>query len=136
MAVKLRLQRFGKKKQPIYKIVAADSRAKRNGKYIEVVGQYNPNVANIVTFKDERIYYWLGSGAQPTDTVKNLLQKKGLWMRWALKKQKRDDSFVEQKMQMWQMQQELKIKKAEDKKARRKAKKKADANKPAEAPAA
>ncbi len=124
MAVKIRLQRFGKKKQPIYKIVAADSRAKRDGRNLEVVGQYSPNAAQISTFKDARVFYWLGVGAQPTDTVKNLLQKNGLWMRWALKKQKKDDALTNSLMEKWQMQQELKAKKAVEKKERRKAKKK------------
>ena len=125
MAVKLRLQRFGRKKQPIYKVVAADSRARRNGKYLEVVGQYNPNATDVVNFKDARIFYWLGVGAQPTDTVKNLLRKKGLMIRWALKKQKKDETLSNQIIEKWQMQQELKAKTAVEKKARRKAKKKA-----------
>lgn len=130
MAVKIRLQRLGKKKQPIYKVVAADSRAKRNGKFLEALGLYNPQKDEAASFKEARLFYWLGVGAQPTDTVKNLLQKNGLWMRWALKKQKKDETVVNELMGKWQMQQELKIKKAAEKKARRKAKKK-EANAPA-----
>ena len=73
MAVKLRLRRMGKKKQPIYKIVAADSRSPRDGKFLEAVGIYNPLTnPHTIDLKEERVNYWLDSGAQPTNTVKSL----------------------------------------------------------------
>lgn len=79
MAVKIRLKRFGRKKSPCYRIVIADSRTARNGKIIEEVGTYTPlNKDNVCECKDERIQYWMGQGAQLTDTVQRILSKKGL----------------------------------------------------------
>ncbi len=79
MAVKLRLLRMGAKKKPFYRVVAADARTKRDGKYIELVGTYNP-VVNPAEIKiDEEIALkWLSLGAQPTDTVKSLFNKVGI----------------------------------------------------------
>lgn len=72
--VKLRLQRFGAHKAPKYRIVAADSRSPRDGKFLEVVGTYNPlTQPATVTLKEEKIQAWLATGAQPTITVKNIL---------------------------------------------------------------
>jgi small subunit ribosomal protein S16 len=82
LAVKLRLRRMGKKKQPIYKIVAADSRSPRDGKFLEAVGFYNPLTdPHTLELKEDRIMYWLNSGAQPTSTVKSLLRQKGLTLK-------------------------------------------------------
>lgn len=76
MAVKIRLTRQGGKKKPFYRIVVADSEAPRDGSFLEVVGTYNPMVETAqVTLKNERVAYWLGQGAIPTDTVKQLLKK-------------------------------------------------------------
>jgi small subunit ribosomal protein S16 len=84
MAVKLRLKRGGAKGRPIYSIVAADSRSPRDGKFIEKIGVYNPIPANFeLTINEERTLYWLGQGAQPTDTVKSLLTKKGIVKKFA-----------------------------------------------------
>jgi small subunit ribosomal protein S16 len=79
MAVKIRLQRFGAKKKPFYRIVAADSRNKRDGRYLEIIGTYNP-LTNPATVKidDVKAQKWLQEGAQPTDTVKNLFTKAGI----------------------------------------------------------
>lgn len=78
MAVKIRLQRHGKKGKPFYKIVAADSRAKRDGKFIEALGSYNPTtVPATIELNVDRSVYWLQVGAEPTDTVKSILQFKG-----------------------------------------------------------
>jgi len=78
MAVKIRLARHGAKKNPFYRIVIADSECPRDGRYLEAVGTYDP-VANPakIALKGERIKYWMGQGARPTDTVKNLLKKEG-----------------------------------------------------------
>ena len=82
MAVKLRLRRMGKKRQPIYKVVAADARASRDGKYIESIGIYDPKTdPSTISFKEDRALYWLGCGAQPTTTVKNLLSKTGILLK-------------------------------------------------------
>ncbi|MBQ4252227.1 MAG: 30S ribosomal protein S16 [Erysipelotrichaceae bacterium] len=75
--VKLRLKRMGAKKQPSYRIVAADSRAPRDGRFIEEVGFYNPR-SNEIILKDEAIIKWLQNGAQPTDTVRSILSSKGI----------------------------------------------------------
>ena len=78
MAVKIRLARHGAKKRPYYRIVVADSRARRDGRFIEEVGRYNPCVEpSFVSFKQDRLEYWLGVGAQPTDTVARLIKKSG-----------------------------------------------------------
>ena len=79
MAVKLRSQRFGSKKKPFYRIVATDSRNPRDGRFIEVVGTYNPLTSPAtIKFDEEKVLKWLGNGAKPTDTVKSLLTKEHL----------------------------------------------------------
>lgn len=78
MAVKLRLKRMGSKKKPFYRIVAADSRVARDGKFIELVGTYNPvSEPAEVKINEEVALKWLNNGAQPTDTVRDLLSKNG-----------------------------------------------------------
>ena len=79
MAVKIRLRRMGQKKAPFYRIIVADSRSPRDGKFIEEVGYYNPmtNPAEIKV-DAEKVQKWLDSGAQPTETVKSILNKSGL----------------------------------------------------------
>ena len=80
MAVKIRLARHGTKKRPFYRIVVADSESPRDGRFLENVGTYNPltDPADI-SLKQERIKYWIEQGAIPTDTVKSLLKKEGLF---------------------------------------------------------
>ena len=88
MAVKLRLMRMGAKKRPFYRIVAADSRYPRDGKFLEVVGTYNPvNTENNVTVDEEKALKWLDNGAQPTDTVRNLFSKAGVMTKFHNEKQ-------------------------------------------------
>ena len=126
--VKLRLRRVGKKKQPIYKIVAADSRASRNGKFLEAIGQYNPLVnPMIITVKEPRLYAWLKNGAQPTDTLRSLLQRKGLWLKWGLMKKGADEATIAAEMEKWQAVQADKLTRDADRKARRKSVRKAKA---------
>ena len=82
MAVKLRLKRMGSKQKPFYRIVAADSRSPRDGRFIETVGTYNPLLKdNNITVDEEKVAKWVSNGAQPTDTVKNLLSKVGVWSK-------------------------------------------------------
>jgi small subunit ribosomal protein S16 len=87
MSVSLRLSRGGSKKRPYYKIVAANSRAPRDGKYLEQVGTYNPLLAkddeNRVRLVEDRVRYWIGVGAQPTDRVARMLDKAGIKERTA-----------------------------------------------------
>lgn len=79
MAVKIRLKRMGSNKKPFYRIVVADSRAPRDGKFIEEIGYYNPvSEPKQVKINDEKANKWLKVGAQPTDTVKKLLQGQGI----------------------------------------------------------
>ncbi len=82
--VKIRLRRMGKKKQPTYRVVVADSRAPRDGRFIESIGFYNPRTEPpTVRIKEDRALYWLSQGAQPTDAVARLLRKKGTLDRFA-----------------------------------------------------
>ena len=84
MAVKLRLKRGGSKQRPFYRIVAADSRFPRDGRFIDSIGTYNPIPAEYeVNIDEEKAMYWLTNGAQPTDTVRNLLSQKGIMAKFA-----------------------------------------------------
>ena len=79
MAVKIRLRRMGAKKAPFYRIVVADSRFPRNGRFIEEIGYYDPTKdPAVVSIDGEKAKAWIGNGAQPTDTVKALLKKNGV----------------------------------------------------------
>jgi len=80
MPVKIRLARHGAKKKPFYRIVVADSESPRDGRYLENVGTYNPLIDPAeVNLKQDRIKYWIDQGAVPTDTVKSLLKKEGVF---------------------------------------------------------
>ncbi len=80
MAVKLRLMRMGKKKQPTYRVVAADSRKARNGRIIEALGFYNPRMEpSVIEIDNEKALHWLRNGAQPTERVQKLLTISGAW---------------------------------------------------------
>ena len=84
MAVKMRLNRMGAKKNPFYRIVVADSRAPRDGRFIEVLGNYDPSQnPAVVNVDEDKVLDWMNKGAQPTDTVKNLLSKQGLMAKFA-----------------------------------------------------
>ena len=84
MAVKLRLKRMGSKQNPFYRIVAADSRSPRDGKFIELVGTYNPvKGSEVVTVDEEKALKWLNNGAEPTETVRNILSKQGIMKKYA-----------------------------------------------------
>ena len=79
MAVKLRLTRVGSKKNPVYRIVAADSRSPRDGKFLESVGRYNPQTdPSTIELDEEKVRDWLSKGAQPSGTVARLLKAKGV----------------------------------------------------------
>ena len=79
MAVRMRLTRVGSKKNPIYRVVVADSRSPRDGKFIEIVGRYNPQAdPSLIEFDEDRVKDWLSKGAQPSDTVRSLLRKAGV----------------------------------------------------------
>jgi small subunit ribosomal protein S16 len=93
---------MGKKKQPIYKVVAADSRSPRDGKFLEDIGLYNPLTnPHTVNIKEERALYWLNVGAQPTDTVKSLLRDKGIILKRELKRKGLSEEKIEAELQEW-----------------------------------
>jgi small subunit ribosomal protein S16 len=87
MAVKIRLKRMGAKKSPFYRIVAADSRMPRDGRFIEQLGTYDPRQdPAVVTVKEEEVLKWLNQGAQVSDTVRNILSKQGIMKKFAEEK--------------------------------------------------
>jgi len=87
MAVKIRLTRLGKKKQPTYRVVVMDSRKQRDGKYIEQLGIYDPRQEpSLITMDNERALYWLKTGAQPTERAQKLLEISGAWTQFKVAK--------------------------------------------------
>ena len=101
MAVKLRLTRMGKKKQPTYRVVATNSRTKRDGEYIELIGTYNPlTKPATIKLNEEVALKWLNNGAIPSDTVKNLFKDAGIMKKFAdskTKPSKKDNKVQEEK---------------------------------------
>ncbi|MBQ3403710.1 MAG: 30S ribosomal protein S16 [Synergistaceae bacterium] len=86
MAVKIRLSRQGRKKAPFYRLVVADERSPRDGKFIELIGTYNPMTdPAAVSINEERALYWLKNGAVPSDTARGLLKKQGIWEKFKTK---------------------------------------------------
>lgn len=86
MSVKIRLARGGAKKKPVYKVVVADERSPRDGRFIEDLGQYDPRQEEfLLNFKADRALEWLNKGAQPTDTVRRLLRHAGVWAKFKAK---------------------------------------------------
>lgn len=80
MAVKLRLMRMGKTKQPTYRVVAADARSPRDGRFIEIVGTYQPRLdPSVIEIDNDKVVKWLSQGAQPTERVRKLLTISGAW---------------------------------------------------------
>ncbi len=117
MAVKVRLRRMGRKKKPFYRIVVADSRAPRDGRFIEEIGYYNPiNDPAEIKIDQERALYWLGVGATPSDTVKSLFSKTGINLRFDLKKRGVPEDKAAEEIAKWEALQAQKRQKAEMKK--------------------
>ena len=116
MATKIRLKRIGRRNRPFYRMVAMDSRNRRDGAAIEELGWYNPIDSNrSYDLKDERILHWLGEGAQPTDAAKKLLRRAGLSHRWHLMQQGLDGSDLEKEMKKWELNREDVLKKRAEK---------------------
>lgn len=87
MAVKIRLQRFGKKKQPVYRVVVMDGRKPRDGRYLEAIGRYEPRQhPSLIEVDNDRALDWLMKGAQPTETAQKLLEISGAWARFKVAK--------------------------------------------------
>jgi small subunit ribosomal protein S16 len=136
LAVRLRLRRVGKKKKPVYHIVAADSRTARSGKFLEIIGRYDPLQHPLqVSMKDDRVFHWLRVGALPTDTVRSLFQRTGLWLKWGLMKKGSDEAVIAAAMEKWQVGQLEKRQRDDARKVRRVASRKAK-KKPTEAESA
>ena len=95
---------MGKKKQPFYRIVATDSRVARDGKYIEKIGHYNPLVhPPEVLINEEKALLWLNRGAIPSDTVRSLLSKKGVMLKWHLEKKGFAKEKIEEEIKKWEV---------------------------------
>jgi small subunit ribosomal protein S16 len=85
LAVKIRLKRMGSKKRPFYRLIAADSRSPRDGRFLENLGHYNPMIEPVeIKIDEDKVYKWLGNGAQPTVSAANLLKAQGILERWEL----------------------------------------------------
>ncbi|MDR0973614.1 MAG: 30S ribosomal protein S16 [Prevotellaceae bacterium] len=131
MATKIRLQRHGRKGYAFYSIVIADSRAPRDGRFIEKIGTYNPNTnPATVDLKFDRALYWVQTGAQPTDTARNILSREGVYLKKHLlggvKKGAFDESAADSKFEAWKQNkqtglQAIASKEAEAKRAEEKA---------------
>lgn len=114
MSTKIRLARHGRKGRPFYHVVIADSRAPRDGKYIEKIGTYDPNTnPATIDLKFDRALYWLQVGAQPTDTARNILSYKGVLMKKHLlegvKKGAFDEAAADAKFEAWMKEKDAKI---------------------------
>jgi small subunit ribosomal protein S16 len=111
---------------PQYHIVAADSRAARSGKFLEVLGRYEPlQQPMLIEAKEQRVFHWLKSGALPTDTVRSLFQRNGLWLKWSLTRKGADEAKIALEVEKWQMAQEEKRRRDAERKERRLAARKA-----------
>lgn len=126
MAVRIRLKRMGRKKKPFYRIVVMDSRKKRDGKYIEKVGYYNPMVSPSDVLIDEAIAIkWLNQGAIPSDTVKNLLSRQGILLKYDLAKKGVASDKIEEEVKKWELLQIERQKRLDSLKAQQQEKKQA-----------
>ena len=121
MAVKIRLKRMGRKKRPFYRLVAIDSRKRRDGLEVERLGWYNPVEKDFSYNMDEkRILYWLNQGAQPSETVSGLFKRSGLSYKWDLIKKGTESGKIDNLLSEWEERQknreELKVEKSKIKK--------------------
>jgi len=114
VAVKIRLLRMGRKKKPFYRIVAIDSRVRRDGRYLENLGYYDP-LANpaVVKIDKGKVLAWLEKGAIPSETVFNLLQKQGIALEWHLLKNKVSPQAADIELQKWAMMKNVPVTKIE-----------------------
>ena len=119
MATRIRLQRGGHKAYPVYRIVIADVRAPRDGKFTEKIGTFNPNTnPATVDLNFERALYWVETGAQPTDTVRNILKGEGVYMmkhlKGGVKKGAFDEATCQKKFDAWKAEKDQKLAAAKD----------------------
>ncbi len=102
--VRIRLRRVGSRNQASYRVVVADKESPRDGRFLEVVGHYNPRTEpSTIVLKDDRVYYWLSVGAQPTEAVDGLFKQTELWSRYERFKEGEDvEALVEEANQVYQ----------------------------------
>ena len=132
MATKIRLKRIGRRNRPFYRLVIMDARNRRDGAAIEEVGWYNPIAKDeMYSLKEDRILHWLQEGAQPTDTVHDILRTAGLAHKWHLMKQGLDEATVEKEMKKWALEREDVLKRRHQRAEAKVAEKKAAAEKKA-----
>ena len=121
MAVKLRLKRVGRSKRPFYRLVAIDSRSRRDGAEIERLGWYDPlGVDAPLKIDEDRVVHWISNGAQPTETVNNILKEVGLKYKMHLMSEGKDKDTILFMLEEWQKAKQEKHAKALEKKAKRK----------------
>ena len=122
MAVKLRLQRLGRKKRAFYRLVAIDSRRKRDGLEIERLGWFNPVCSknDNINIKEDRVLHWLEKGAQPSETVHGLFRRLGLNYKWHLMKQGMKGLELDKLIEEWKIREENRINSKHDKKIKKK----------------
>lgn len=124
--VRIRLRRMGKKKQPFYRIVAVDSRGRRDGKYIEKIGHYDPiSTPTVVLIDEEKAIKWLKAGAVPSDTVNSFFKQKGILLRFDLMKKGYEEAAIAEELTKWQVlqlerQRRLEAKSAQEERAKEK----------------
>lgn len=123
MATRIRLQRGGRKHYPFYRIVIADSRAPRDGKFIEKIGTYNPNTnPATIDLNFERALYWVETGAQPSDTVRSIMSREGVYLmkhlRTGVRKGAFDEAACQSKFDEWKQQKVAKLQMVADNEAK------------------
>ena len=121
MAVRIRLKKLGRKKRPFYRVVAIDSRFKRDGREIERLGWYDPiQDNNSCNLNEERVLHWLNEGAKPSETVQGLFRRNGLSYKWHLSKQGLKDEDIEKLLEEWKEREKNRIELKKDKKIKKK----------------
>lgn len=128
MSVRIRLTRMGRRNRPYYRVVVADSRSRRDGRFIEQIGIYDPVKRNdVFQVKEDRIMHWLRVGAIPSDTVRNLLSGAGIMLKWHLENSNLSEEKKKQELQKWELAQKAKTKPAAPKKEKESAKEEKEA---------
>lgn len=104
MSVKIRLTRMGRRNRPFYRVVVADSRSRRDGRFIEQIGTYDPiKENNNFIVKEDRVFHWLKVGAQPSETVKRMLSKEGIMLKWHLENSNITEDQKKIELQKWEI---------------------------------
>ena len=125
MATKIRLKRIGRRNRPFYRLIVIDSRKRRDGASIEQIGWYNPiDPKHSYEIMDDRILYWLGEGAIPSNAVKKIMKRDGLALRWHLMQQGVDEKEIEIEIKKWELNRENTLASREAKEAEKLEKKK------------